>query len=591
MFAVAAFLMVMLLDSTSAVGDGVPLGFHVLGTRIPAQAESVPIPSGWTEESPDTNRPLPELTEAEKRRGYVVFVKNYLEAVYPVSRPVRAEIGDRIDLFSARGEYEPASFAVHALTDLQSVEVVAGDLAGPAGSKIGADHIEIRAVRCMPRRVWGKPAYIVAPTLLEKRRRTDIRRDTTQQFWLTVWIPPDSPSGRYRGTVRIRAKGREESSLCLQIDALAITLMKPPTRHGMYYAPVDVDSGPRFKLLPIERVRSDLLNMKEHGMNTLFVSIPPFCNARKDAGGVRFDLEPLRPFVETCLETGFSDVIYNLCISELIANPLGDFRTMLAAYAAGFRERGWPLTLCSVGDEADANNSLSLVMSRLPVIRKTLPGVRIYESIVWPKHSEAFEPYVDIRAFSSYMDKTAAERTRRRPDRCVWQYSGTAAYGLDPKGDRLYRGIWASTLALAGTLQWSYFAPALDRNQPFNDLIPTAARNNMTCWVFPGEGGPLPSVGWEAMREGIEDEKYIYTLKTLLRQAYKSQNEDVKATARKAEEYLGRLHAQVDTSPSKDKKVFPIRRAAAELQPGFFDEFRWTIAQSIMKLSQRRPPG
>ena len=53
-----------------------------------------------------------------------------------------------------------------------------------------------------------------------------------------------------------------------------ITLMKPPTRHGMYYTRVDGSSGPRYKLLPGKRLRSNALNMRQHGINTLFVAVP-----------------------------------------------------------------------------------------------------------------------------------------------------------------------------------------------------------------------------------------------------------------------------------------------------------------------------
>ena len=66
----ATFLCVAWLPSAPAVAQGVPLGFRVLGTRVPAHAESERIPAGWTEQFLETNRTLPKLTEAETHRGY-----------------------------------------------------------------------------------------------------------------------------------------------------------------------------------------------------------------------------------------------------------------------------------------------------------------------------------------------------------------------------------------------------------------------------------------------------------------------------------------------------------------------------------------
>jgi len=54
-------------------------------------------------------------------RGYVIFMRNYLEKVYPLSYPKKEEIKNEINIYSAQGEYEPAVFAVYALRQLNNV--------------------------------------------------------------------------------------------------------------------------------------------------------------------------------------------------------------------------------------------------------------------------------------------------------------------------------------------------------------------------------------------------------------------------------------------------------------------------------------
>lgn len=563
--------------------DEIPLGFRVLGTRIPPEAENIPITDGWAEVAPKTNLALPKLTAGDKRRGYVVFSKHYLESIYPTTRPLAAEITDRVEMFSAPGEYEPVTLAVHALRDIHGAQLVAGDLRGPRGSRIAASNIDIRTVRCMP--VFAGPGkYTIRPTLLEKRPGIDIGRNTTAQFWITVWVPADSRAGQYSGKIRILGEGLRERSVPLQMEVLPVRLTTPPTLHGMYYNPVKFESAPDFVLLPLDEIRKDILNMKEHGMRTLFVSIPPVCEAAMVDGEIRYDLEPLRPFVKICRDAGFRGVIYNTSIREIVQVPLGGYTTMLAAYVDGFRRRGWPLPVCSVGDESDANNSLPEVLPMMAALRKDMPDVTIFTTVVFPENSEVHEPHIDIRAFSSYIDETVVEKTRKA-GRQLWQYSGTAAYGQDPRGDRMYRGLWTAKLGLLGVLQWTYWRPVLDTNKPFNDLV--GGRNNMTCWVFPGKDGPLPSLGWEAMREGTEDEKYYHTLTALIQQAGEAKNEDLRALAKDAERYLQQVCAQVDSSPRPDNKVFPIRRAADKLAPQFFDDFRRKAATYITKIEAK----
>ena len=560
---VAAWI-VGLLASLSAAEE-VPLGFRVMGTRIAATAENVSTPAGSKERAPQTNLVLPALSAEESSNGCVVFSKNCLELIYPSTRPLREEITDRLETFSPAGEYESATFAVHALREMKGVRIVTGDLTGPGGSRIAACSIDVRSVRCMPRQD-GPGVYVLRPTLLEKPAELEIPKDATQQFWVTIWVPTDAAPGEYRGTIGIQAEGLTARSLQLEMDVLPIHLLRPATLHGMYYWTIDTPaSSADYKLMDLGRLRRDIMNMKEHGMNTVLVNIPPVCQASKDGKKVRFDMDPLGPLVALYQEAGFRSVVYNMSLRELRSNPLGDFPTMLSAYVAGFKERGWPEPICSVGDESDANNTRQQVLGQLADIRKRLPGITIFTTIVFPENSELHEPFVDIRAFSSYIDDTVVAKTRQA-GRQLWQYSGPVGYGLFPKGERLYRGIWTSKLGLDGVLQWIYWWPS-------------------TCYVFPGQDGPLATLGWEAMREGIEDEKYLFTLRTLIEQARKSSSKALAAAADDAEGYLHELYAAVDTSPRKDNNIFPVRQAADKLEVGFYDRMRRGIAGHVLKLT------
>jgi hypothetical protein len=565
------------MDSDPA---NIPLAFRVLGTTIPPDTP-MGIPPGFVEQFLPTNTTLPSLTSEEANRGYVIFRQNYLEEIYPRTRPLQEELTDSISTFCSIGEYEPVTFAVHAFTDMTGVTVQVDDLVGPAGVRLDARNIEVRTVRCLPRRIWNQDAFVVQPTLLEKPADVSIERNRTQQYWVTVYCPLGTPGGLYTGTIHIQPAGMDPFGLQLHVDVLPFELMESPVRQGMYYAPADfLTSNPLASLSPT-RIRRDILNMKTHGMDTLFMSIPPFIETGQDAGGPWMNLDPFINLETATQESGLT-VIYNTTIDPIAFDAQGDFATMLQVFLDEFTLRGWPLPILSAGDESDANGSLAAVQNWLSIIRQTQPQRTTYTTIVFPANSELYEPDLDIRAFSSWMDDTAVAPTQSA-GRQLWMYSGSSGYGKDTKGDRLYRGFWAAALELEGMLDWTYFRPG-DWSKPFNDLVGAGGRPNFDCWVFPGQDGPLPSPGWEDLREGDDDGNYIFTLKTLIQQATQSGDSGLIALAQTAQNDLNQIVGQVNTSPPGSG--FPVSQARDLLPTDYFQASRLIIAQHIIAIQQ-----
>ncbi|UCF68679.1 MAG: hypothetical protein JSV80_05165, partial [Acidobacteriota bacterium] len=64
----------------------------------------------------------------EPEEPVVLFTRHYLEPIYQEDLPSAREIGAPLELAATPGEYEPASFAVHAFRSLEKVTVGRGDL-------------------------------------------------------------------------------------------------------------------------------------------------------------------------------------------------------------------------------------------------------------------------------------------------------------------------------------------------------------------------------------------------------------------------------------------------------------------------------
>ena len=147
---VVLLLTFFLVGGCKSTERDIPLGFSVLGTIVPPEYEN-PSLHGFTEQFPPTDTDIPKWTQEQVDRGYVTYVKNYLDYIYPRTKPSQANITNRLSSFSARGEYEPITFAIYAIDEMTDVSVSVSDLTGPAGSIIKARNIEVRSVRCWAR--------------------------------------------------------------------------------------------------------------------------------------------------------------------------------------------------------------------------------------------------------------------------------------------------------------------------------------------------------------------------------------------------------------------------------------------------------
>ena len=76
----------------------------------------------WKEDPEPDSGTLPEPAEADRKRGFVVYSRHYLECVYPHTKPRPEDINPALRLFATPGEFEPLNFVVYPLADLHDGE-------------------------------------------------------------------------------------------------------------------------------------------------------------------------------------------------------------------------------------------------------------------------------------------------------------------------------------------------------------------------------------------------------------------------------------------------------------------------------------
>lgn len=431
----------------------------------------------------------------------------------------------------AGGEYEPAACAV--LSD----RPVALEWSVPEGLCA-----EVRLVRPMPLfdptykvRSWGRAALC----RLEEGEELPAGGALV---WLTVWCPPGTPAGERE--IRLAARcGGERAAASLRVVARGFDLA-PPSRAYFFYYHVDT----RWVGFHPENWRKHLDDMREHGLNGLTVYARP--RLARGEGGLRpTSREPapnclwsLEEFLQAVAEAGFDRPL-----PFIGGHLLRRWDVPLALEREG-RDRpreGWEgdaafdaLYLAAVneallaGDRAGVTLALSTVdeagihldrrassLRYLALFKRFFPGALTYQTLNGRWYSSPEElligGWLDLRCYN-WLDEATLRDTLRAGAR-LWLYnggSGGTGYGeallYSPPLDRFFFGFYAVKTGADGVGQWAYQYPRRMEVAPWQEV----ARGVGTgyYYTYPSREGPVPTVCWEMVREGIDDARYADTL-------------------------------------------------------------------------------
>lgn len=135
-------------------------------------------------------------------------------AGYKISqeRPAPKKGKRTVGFSAARGEFEPVQIVIRPNQPLRNLRVECSDLAGPSRSKISKESLSVKRVDYVsiehPSDSWGCAGWwpdplppVESPINLEKGRN--------YPFWITAFVPRDTKSGVYSGDVHFIADGWE----------------------------------------------------------------------------------------------------------------------------------------------------------------------------------------------------------------------------------------------------------------------------------------------------------------------------------------------------------------------------------------------
>lgn len=512
---------------------------------------------GIMPEPPDPE-PEPELTAEDRARGFVAFPHSYMRTVYASSRPHEGEVGAPATGFACAGEREPVLFSIWPLKDLRECRVAVGDLRSPEGGLIPSDHIRVQAVRIWPQR-FGKNTFRSIPELIEDipENGLELRANQARTVWLTVRIPEGQAPGDYRGQATISCDAGELRApiwfkvLPIQRESLDDLVM------GMYWS-FGKSAG-----RDMQTARKQLIDMREHGCNSL--TLHESVKVTQTEAGEEFDFTTLDALLQLYKELGFTAPIPYHGIGAYTNRDR--YARLVTALVDEGKKRDWPELLFYPVDEPGNNPERLDLAEDLCKLIKTIPGARTYITTNGRGVDAArLDPWLDVRCYQHLSYNPEEARKTKQAGDTLWFYTGPPSSILIT---RMNEGIWWFRSEMTAHYYWHYCYPIGDPWYDFDG-------KGDYCATYPGEEGPVATIGWEGMREGLDDLRYFRTLRARVQQA---RNRGVaQALADRADEYLNGLCERIPADGADIKQA----RKAIPLEE--FVAIRWQVAGLIMAL-------
>lgn len=270
------------------------------------------------------DKPIPYLYEIYITKA--ITNTRILPKTYPIPGSMKREIA----ISACRGEFEPASFVIHALTQIKDLQLSATDLKGEQCS-IPSSSIDIRVVKCWfqsgltveetnkciltPELLLkddklifvdqegkrnfcrtlstaGKENYILIsgplsgylkdfqPKDSDTLRPVDIDVGSIKQFWVTLQVPDNVPPGLYEGKINLAGTNIPLNHINIRLRVLPFTLEKPALHYSIYYLGQLTSLPPEVRIKKVkdgkavitckwkspQQYYAEMKNLKDHGV-------------------------------------------------------------------------------------------------------------------------------------------------------------------------------------------------------------------------------------------------------------------------------------------------------------------------------------
>ncbi|MBI4341154.1 MAG: DUF4091 domain-containing protein [Candidatus Omnitrophica bacterium] len=459
---------------------------------------------------------------------YDVLVAPSLEKVLPERGEIPGAHLNPAQISLARNEYEAIQLVLHSeLGELRQVRIEPGPLTHVGGQgTIPPDAISWSPVGFVKTR---QPGYMVShvgwwPDPLPAATPFDVKRGWTQPVWVTIYTPPGTPAGEYRGVITIRADNAAPTTIELAVHVWDFDLPQIPTLKTAF----DV-----------------YLNRLQSGYSQFFPQWWQRWEPRQEELAERFYDDLLRHRLSPILNADLSDPAQLALVKRLRQRGLSAFA--VGRHGGSFNNE-WPKDDAALAelepvyrryaheleqaglleahyvytyDEPELGLARAEEAGRM--IRAASPKLKnllvLYDAPHVGTLQQWLEPF-DIVVLRNVTFEPIRADSLKRLGKEVWLYVS----GPKPPFPTLvidypamaYRILpWMCwKYGLSGLLYWSVNYWTTD---PYKDPMNTQwEQNGNGSLYYPGPDGPVPSLRLEVLRDGLEDYEYLARLRQLV---------------------------------------------------------------------------
>jgi len=468
-------------------------------------------------------------SEADRARGFVLFVRDAMEDVQSGDTPLAAEVGRPLSADGFAGEMEPMALGIIPLRELGRVTVTTGDLSGPGG-KVPASALDVGSVTYRLSRVTMEGSvYTIAPRLILPAAAADLDEGVARRFWITLKIPADCAPGTYRGAVTVRTERGGSAEVPVEAKV----------RRGNL-DPADIPVGPwgheiRTPWYGTDRAATafcdaltaaSLRRLRDYGFTT-FSGIPDVEYHGFRDGKPVLDFSRADRDMRAAKELGFQAVVaygsgvrgftpYFVDEAKMKEAGFDDYasfiRALFGAVDEHARREAWIPVYWNLADEP-IGDALARSAENAEAYRKAFPeGPPFFTGASSFTGDDAKDPHFRLsRAFHvanwNLHDEASVNLLRGAGGRWAF-YNG---------GNRWTLGIYlfkaAKEFGLTFRISWHWNCAAGDPYYALDCREDDYAWSNATP-----DGRLVPSVEFERLREGLDDYRRLLTLSRLVRE-------------------------------------------------------------------------
>jgi hypothetical protein len=476
-----------------------------------------------------TGDPL-DPTAEDRRHGYVVFQRDYMQDVYYNDTPRKEEIGGPLRASAFAGEYEPLTVALYPLADLGNVTVTVGDLVGPAG-KLPASAIDLGFVSYRISRVTMEGSvYTISPRMIMPGGSVPMPKDITRRFWLTVKTPGTAKPGIYKGFLSVEPQHGVAARIPVEFRVRKGILDPVDVPAGPWGCTINTpwdSSDPAAAAHNVQMFRKSLHKMREYGF-TLCSGIPSIAYQGFKSGRPVLDFSLADMQMKVAKDLGFLAVVsygsgvsgfdpYYQDTAQMTAAGFKDYAEFIKAVYTEIQRHAdqnrWIPVYYNLGDEP-LGDDLRRSAENANAYRRAFPkGPPFFTAASSFTGNDPQNPHLQLSKalhVADWNDHDEASVKLLHASDSDWAfYNGGNRWTF---GTYMYKA--AKQFGMKFRVSWHWNAVAGD---PYYALD---CREDDYAWCNASPDEQLiPAVEFERLRQGLGDYRRLVTLARLVRHA------------------------------------------------------------------------